>query len=310
MAIPTPDHGISCPRCGYPMPPGAIVCKQCHSIVRRASVEPAPIVFAAEADLPAPQGPRPADEPKRPIPKALAGLGALGLLIWKLKGILLLVLSKAKLILFGLTKWKTLLSMFVSIGLYGAMWGWPFALGFVLSIYIHEMGHVSALRYYGVPASAPMFIPFVGAFVRMDAHPRTAIEDARIGLAGPVWGWVAAIACLLVFHATGLAIFAALAHVGAWLNLFNMMPFWQLDGGRAFAPFTRRHAAIATASLLALLYVTSDGIVLLMVLAAAYRTYKAPKEGDGDLRGVLYYVALVATLGWIFLLEVPGVPIR
>src|ERR1035437_4631322 len=81
--------------------------------------------------------------------------------------LLLLALTKGKFLLLGLTKMGTLLTMLASLGVYWAMYGWAFALGLVVSIYTHEMGHVAAIRRYGFPASAPMFIPGFGAFIQL-----------------------------------------------------------------------------------------------------------------------------------------------
>src|SRR6266550_1690101 len=149
--------------------------------------------------------------------------------------------SKGKLVLLGLTKLNTLLSMLVSIGFYWALYGWKFGLGFVLSIYVHEMGHVIALARYGIPASAPMFIPGFGAFVRLKAYPTSPGEDARVGLAGPLYGLGAALACMGIGVVTGSGLFSALAKVGAWINVFNLIPVWQLDGSRGFRALTRQH---------------------------------------------------------------------
>src|SRR5207302_3963478 len=96
----------------------------------------------------------------------------------------LFLLTKGKLLLLGLTKATTFFSMLLSLGVYWAAWGWKFALGLVLSIYIHEMGHVFALRRLGFKASAPMFIPGLGALIRLRQHPANPREDAEIGLAG------------------------------------------------------------------------------------------------------------------------------
>src|SRR2546430_4861243 len=82
--------------------------------------------------------------------------------------------------------------MLLSAGVYWTIWGWKFALGVVLSIYVHEMGHVQALQRYGIKATAPMFIPGVGAVVRLKQYPADRREDARVGLAGPLWGRPAA----------------------------------------------------------------------------------------------------------------------
>ena len=132
--------------------------------------------------------------------------GTIGALLVKFKTFLLLALTKGKLVLLGLTKLNTLLSMLASIALYWALYGWKFGVGFVLSIYIHEMGHVTALAHYGIPASAPMFIPGFGAFVRLKAYPANPGEDARVGLAGPFWGLGAALVCMGIGVLTGSAL--------------------------------------------------------------------------------------------------------
>ena len=94
---------------------------------------------------------------------------------------LLFVLGKAKFfgLLAGVVKFKTLATMLLSIGAYAIEWGWPFAAGFVLLIFVHEMGHAVAMRLEGIPAGAPVFIPFVGAFIAMQSQPRNAAVEAR-----------------------------------------------------------------------------------------------------------------------------------
>src|ERR1700681_1730159 len=129
--------------------------------------------------------------------------GAGGVAAWKFKTILLLALTKGKLLLLGLTKISTLLSMLAMFGVYWVAYGWPFAAGIVLSIYVHEMGHVIALRRYNIAATAPMFIPFFGAFVRMKQYPANVVEDSRVGLAGPIYGLGAAVAAWLLGLLTG-----------------------------------------------------------------------------------------------------------
>ena len=103
-------------------------------------------------------------------------------------------LGKLKFLLLGLTKASTFVSMFAFFGVYWSIYGWPLALGLVLSIYIHEMGHVAMLRRLGIAAGAPMFIPGVGALVMLKQHVADPLTDAKIGLAGPVWGLGAALA--------------------------------------------------------------------------------------------------------------------
>jgi Zn-dependent protease len=243
---------------------------------------------------------------KKPIPKALAALGVVGMLLWKLKFVLVFFLSKGKLLLLGLTKWKTALSMLLFLGVYWAAFGWWFALGIVLSIYVHEMGHVAEIRRRGMPASAPMFIPGVGAFVRLGAAPKTNIEDARIGLAGPWWGLAAALFCYAVFLATDSAIFAAIARIGAWINLFNLIPIWQLDGGRAFRSLTRKERMIATAGAFVAWLLTQESMLLLVLLGGLYRCFAKPFDEKGDLNGLIAYLVLLAVLSWLTMLVVPG----
>ncbi|MFO1019646.1 MAG: site-2 protease family protein [Planctomycetales bacterium] len=160
-----------------------------------------------------------------------AGVGAIALILWKFKAFLLLALTKGKVLLLGLTKASTFSSMMLSFGVYWTMFGWPLALGLVLSIYIHEMGHVVTLMRYGVKATAPMFIPGLGAIIRLRQSLDDPRQDARCGLAGPIWGLGAALASYLLNLATGRPIFLAIANLGALINLFNLLPFSSLDGG-------------------------------------------------------------------------------
>jgi Zn-dependent protease len=225
-------------------------------------------------------------------------------------GILLLVLSKAKLLLLGLTKLGTLLSMFAFLGVYWAAFGWQLALGLVVSIYIHEMGHVAELRRLGIPASAPMFIPGIGAFVRLRQAPASPREDARIGLAGPLWGLGAAVAAWGIHLAGGGPIWAAIARLGAWINLFNLIPIWQLDGGRGFRPLTREQRFLAAAAVGLALWITREGLLWLLLIGAAYRLLFKPTgapEAAGDRIALGWYVFLIASLSALLLVPVAGV---
>ena len=126
-------------------------------------------------------------------------------------------------------------SMLVSIGAYALLGGWWFGLGLVALIFIHEMGHVLALRRQGVKASAPLFIPFMGAVIGMKEMPANAWREAEVGLAGPVLGSLGAAAIWAVGAYENSQFLIALAFVGFFLNLFNLIPVVPLDGGRAVA---------------------------------------------------------------------------
>src|SRR5262245_14442148 len=153
--------------------------------------------------------------------------------------IAVLLIGKLKFLLVGLTKASTFLSMFAFFGVYWSVYGWPLALGIVVSIYIHEMGHVAMLRRLGIAAGAPLFIPGVGAFVMLKQHVEDPVTDAKIGLAGPVWGLGAALAALGGYAVTDAKIWFAIAHLTGFLNLFNLIPVWQLDGSRGFHVLAR-----------------------------------------------------------------------
>src|ERR671933_2673769 len=174
---------------------------------------------------PPPAPPSPPEE-RRSLRGRIGGaIGAALLLLAKLGTklkALLVVLPKLKLL-------STSGTMLVSIGAYALIWGWRFALGFVLLLLVHEMGHVIQLRREGVPASAPLFVPFLGAFVGMKRAPKDAATEARVGLAGPILGSLAAAALIPVYVGTGEPFWQALAFTGLLLNLFNLAPVLPLD---------------------------------------------------------------------------------
>src|ERR687895_1288141 len=164
----------------------------------------------------------------RRIGRALAApLIAAGLLIWKFKA---LVVALFKFKLFSVAG-----TMLVSVAAYALLWGWKFAIGLVLLLFIHEMGHVLEARRQGLPTTAPMFIPFLGALITMKELPHDVWREARVALAGPILGTVGAVAFLIVGEATDRDFFTAMAYVGFFLNLFNLLPIVPLDGGRAVA---------------------------------------------------------------------------
>ena len=227
--------------------------------------------------------------------KRFAKLGPIGTF-------LLVALSKGKLLLLGLTKLSTLASMLAFFAVYWSIFGWKFALGFVLSIYIHEMGHVMALRKYNIAASAPMFIPFFGALVRMRQYPHNVGEDARVGLAGPIWGLGSAVAAWLAAIITGLPIWYAIAHTAAWLNLFNLLPVWQLDGGRGFRALTRKQRAIAALVPIGMWAVTHQTILLLIALGAIYRLFTRDYPADDDNIVLMQYAGLIVLLSMLMVM--------
>lgn len=230
-------------------------------------------------------------EKNGPLPGVLAGLGAFGLMLWKFKFLLVGFASKAKFLLLGLTKAKSFFGIAASLGLYWAAWGWPFALGLVVSIYIHELGHVFAMWRYGLNPSPPMFLPGFGAYVRGERMADTAAQRGHVGLSGPWAGLVGALLCWGLGAALGSDLLLAVARVGAWINILNLIPVWHLDGARAMEALTRAQRGLVAAAALGAWVWSEDTWVLAVAALAGFRALGAGGEGD---RGVL--VSFVAVL--------------
>jgi Zn-dependent protease len=175
-------------------------------------------------------------------------------------------------------------------------------------MYVHEMGHLSAARRLGIPVSNPMFVPGVGAFVRLQLHGVSPREDARLGLAGPIWGCVASLIAYGIGFTLGSPLFMAIAHASAWLNLFNLMPVWSLDGGRGFNGMSRGDRWIATASLGAAWLISGDALVLVLLVIAAAQAWRLRARSDppADRMPLLQYVGLALALSAIFAFSASG----
>ena len=187
------------------------------------------------------------------------------------------LLAKLKTVILFLPKIKLLATAgtaLVSVAAYSVIWGWSFALGFVLLILVHEMGHVIALRREGIPASAPMFIPFLGAVIGARSLGDNALAEARVGLAGPLLGSLAAGGVALAGAAGHSDFLEALGYTGMLLNLFNLLPVVPLDGGRAMAAMTPWMWVLGLGALVALDVLAPNPILLLITIVAVYELYR------------------------------------
>lgn len=227
------------------------------------------------------------------------------------------VLSKLKLIipLLKLTKLSTLLSMLVSVWAYGLFWGWPFAVGFVLLIFVHEMGHAVVLKHQGIHAGAPVFIPFVGAVIAMKGRPRDAYVEALVGIGGPILGSLGALACLVVAGITGSAFWYALAWTGFMINLFNLIPISPLDGGRIAGVISRWLWVVGYIVGGIVFLVTKSPILFLILLLGLFNlknTIRGPRQNyfevDAKRRigiGAAYFGLMIALVLGMWVVNEP-----
>jgi Zn-dependent protease len=230
-----------------------------------------------------PRGKEPVRSLRKRISSALAAIAALiAKFFAAIKGGLLLI-PKAKLLV-------TLGTALASVVLYSLVFGWWFAVGFVVLLFVHEMGHVIQLRREGIRASAPVFIPFLGAVVGMKQMPKDALAEARVGLAGPILGTAGAAVCFAIAEATGSSMLRALAYVGFLINLINLVPLTPFDGGRAMAAMAPAMWFVGLGVMVFLLLVTHITFLLIFVLFGGYDTYRRWKlRKTGSPQQAAYY---------------------
>ena len=222
-------------------------------------------------------------------------------------------------ILFKLKVFTVAGSMIVSVGAYALLGGWWFGLGLVLLIFVHEMGHVIELRRQGVPASAPLFIPFFGAVVGMKQMPENAWKEARVALAGPILGTVGALAVWGLGSYYNSRFLVAMAFVGFLINLFNLLPVVPLDGGRAVAALHPALWGVGLAGLVALEVFRPNPILPIIIILGGlelWRRWKGRHDPQYEgyykvppkLRALVFvvYVGLAAFL--VFAMNATHVP--
>jgi Zn-dependent protease len=317
-----------CARCGTELPPTALACPSCAALIHGERLQQ----LAAQAQAATLDGDTPRarqlwqealdllpaqSEQHRLIRERLAALpdpavaklssatraDSGGRSWWKQGAgvaiaVVALLFGKLKFLLLGLTKLSTFASMFGFVAVYWSLYGWPLAVGIVASIYIHEMGHVSMLRRLGIQSGAPLFIPGVGALVMLKERVTDPVTDARIGLAGPVWGLGAGIAAWIVYQITAAPIWLAISELTGFLNLFNLIPIWQLDGSRGFHALSRQERWAVAAVIALTLYLGGQGVLWIVLGVAVFRALKG-EPGPGHLPTLLTFAGLVVALAWL-----------
>src|SRR5256886_4976334 len=193
-------------------------------------IPPLPI-YQGGADIP-PQSPyhySPAPRSNSATAGWLTGVGAAIIAFLKYGGLLLLKIPAL----------GTVVSVLISFAGYAWIRGPWFAAALIAMIFIHEMGHVVEIRRQGMQATAPIFIPFLGAAIFQRSHPTDALKQAQIGIAGPIAGTIGATAAFFLYLSTQWEVFLLAALIGFYINLFNLIPVWQLDGAWVLAPVSK-----------------------------------------------------------------------
>jgi Zn-dependent protease len=179
-----------------------------------------------------------------------------------------------------LLKFKFLFSMFVSAAVYVWIGGWWFGIGLVVLLFVHEMGHVLEAKRQGLPVSAPLFIPFMGALITLKQMPHNAWREAKLAIAGPLLGSAGALAIYLAGVAYDSTPLKALAFLGFFLNLFNLLPVVPLDGGRITAALHPAVWLVGFLGLLALVIWKPNPILIIILLFSASELWRRWKTRD------------------------------
>lgn len=262
--------------------------------------------------------------PKRGVlPRILSGLLlTAGVLVVKLKAILILAVDALRGLAvnpfegFGLTQFAVAgASMALSIAAYAIKAPLPLVIGFALVILIHEIGHAVIIRAKGLRTGMMVFIPFIGGAVTLKDQPRSAYDDAQIGLAGPIAGTVASLVVLQLYKWTDAPLYLAIAAAGFAVNLLNLLPIGMLDGGRISAAVTKWMWVFGGGALVYRVLKQPNPLMLVILLLVAFQVYASiAREKDDssfyDVTGAqraaiaIAYFSLVLFLGhqtWITL---------
>lgn len=169
-------------------------------------------------------------------------------------------------------------TMALSLFVYALLYGWKYAAGLVGLIFVHEMGHFIAARNRGLPVGAPVFIPFVGAWISLKTTDLTPETEAYVGLAGPMLGTAAAFVCYLVALENGEKLWMAVAYAGFFLNLFNLIPLTPLDGGRIVQVVSQRLWLVGVPILAAVFLWRPNPLLVVIALLALPKAWAAFRD--------------------------------
>jgi Zn-dependent protease len=327
----TPDLISNCRRCGHELALGATACDQCHTLVhaeqlaqlseeaRKAEAkgelrrardlwqQGLPLLppdskqaqwirdHAQALDLAAVRAEVVVEKPpaENTWARKLGPLAPIAILLAKGKSLLVLL------------KLNFVLSLFAFMGFYWAAFGMKFGIGFAVLILLHEMGHFIDIKRRGLPADMPIFLPGLGAFVKWRAMGVSLKTRAEVSLAGPFAGWIASVACALLWWKTGDGLWAALARAGAWLNVMNLIPVWVLDGGQAVLALNKAGRLMILGVSVVLGIWLHESAFYLVALGAGWRLFTRDQPSQPSPTATVYFAGVLACLGSILWL-MPG----
>lgn len=330
---PTPPQAIhNCPSCSHWLPEGTLACPDCHTIVYGRYLSE----LAGSAHMFEQQGKWPEARDRwhsvlRWLPENTDQATGVQQHIAQIDGRLkaeedrkarwtkrlgpfapiALFLLKLKSAIFLLFKLKFLIGILGFFGIYWALFGWRFALGFTVCIFIHEMGHFVAVKRRGLKADLPIFFPGLGAYVRWYNLGLTLDQLAAIALAGPLYGLITALACLGIARAMHSELFLVLANVGAWINLFNLLPVLGLDGAQATYALSRMQRGLIALTCLIFFGLTlgadmntdrAQWVFLIVGAGMLWRCFTNDVPEKPHTGTMIYFLALILALGFLLLL--------
>ncbi len=310
----------NCPECSHYLPPGTLACPDCHALAYsaylrdvavQASEQESAGTFAAARDTWLqgltwiPEGTKQHDAVVQRITlidqRLQAAVDKKARWTKRLGPFapVLFFLAKAKSFLFLLFKFKFILSFLAYFGLYWALFGWKFGLGFTLAILIHEMGHYVVARAKGLTVDLPVFIPGMGAYVRWYSQGISLGTLATIALAGPFFGLIVAAGCAVFALHTGSTLTAALAYTTAWINVINLVPVFIFDGGQATHALDRTQRWLILATSLIFFGMLHNAVFLFVAMGMGWRVWKGDTPEFPSSRTLIQFILLLFTLGLI-----------
>ena len=186
-------------------------------------------------------------------------------------------------------------TMLLSIAVYALAFGWRYAAGFIALIFVHELGHYIAARQRGLSVGAPIFIPFVGAYITLKDQPHDVETEAYVAIAGPIVGAFGAFAVYYLARSEDSVLLLAISYAGFFLNLFNLLPISPLDGGRITAIVSPRIWLLGAPLMVAAFLYYPSPIFVLIAIAAFPKVRQAWSYDPRSAQNLAYYQVATKT---------------